>query len=206
MLKIGLTGGVGAGKSRVLSWMEEEWGAGIIRTDEVARQLMEPGQEGYHRVVRALGTSFLDETGRIDRPALARVIFQDEEARKTVDGITHPLVWEEVKRALVLAEEEGKLPMMVVESALFDEGALSFLDEIWYVYASEETRIGRLMESRGYSREKCRDILASQKSEQEFYRLCGRVIANDGDWENTQKLLQEISCHGRNDRRKLKKV
>ena len=101
MLKAGLTGGVGAGKSRILSWMEKTWGAGIIRTDEVAHQLMEPGEKAYIRVTEELGTSFLDQEGRIDRPALARLIFQDGQAKKTIDRITHPLVWESVKQTLL---------------------------------------------------------------------------------------------------------
>lgn len=191
MLKIGLTGGVGAGKSRVLTWLEKEWGAGVIRTDEVARKLMEPGEEGYVRVVKTLGTSFLNEAGVIDRPALAQLIFQDEQARKTVNEITHPLVWEKVKQALALAEEENRYLAMVVESALFDKEALSFLEEIWYVYASDEVRIKRLMESRGYSREKCLSILASQRSDQEFRALSSWVIDNTGDWEGTEERLAE---------------
>lgn len=191
MLKIGLTGGVGAGKSRVLTWLEKEWGAGVIRTDEVARKLMEPGEEGYVRVVKTLGTSFLNEAGVIDRPALAQLIFQDEQARKTVNEITHPLVWKKVKQALALAEEENRYSAMAVESALFDKEALSFLEEIWYVYASDEVRIKRLMESRGYSREKCLSILASQRSDQEFRALSSWVIDNTGDWEGTEERLAE---------------
>lgn len=191
MLTIGLTGGVGAGKSRVLAWLEKEWGAGVIRTDEVARGLMEPGEEGYVRVVKALGTSFLNQEGVIDRPALAQLIFRDHQARETVNAITHPLVWEEVKQKLALARKEGRYSVMVVESALFDESALSFLEEIWYVYASKEVRIQRLMENRGYSREKCLSILASQRSEQEFRALSSLVIDNTGDWDKTREKLAE---------------
>lgn len=189
MLRIGLTGGVGSGKSRVLFWMEKACGAKIIRTDEVARQLMEPGREGYRRVVETLGNSFLDERQRIDRAALAEMIFRDKRAREAVNGITHPMVWEQVKRDLSLAEE-GEYPMAVVESALFDETSLSFLDEIWYVHASEETRMARLMESRGYSRKKCEAMFSSQKSDREFYQCCAKVIENDGDWEKTEETLR----------------
>ncbi|MCI9594733.1 MAG: dephospho-CoA kinase [Lachnospiraceae bacterium] len=189
MLRIGLTGGVGSGKSRVIFWMEKVCGAKIIRTDELARQLMEPGREGYRRVVETLGTSCLDGEQRIDRAALAEMIFQDKRARETVNGITHPLVWEQVKRELGLVKED-EYPMAVVESALFDETSLSFLDEIWYVHASRETRMARLMESRGYSREKCEAIFSSQKSEQEFCQFCAKVIENDGDWEKTEEVLR----------------
>lgn len=191
MLTIGLTGGVGAGKSRVLAWLEKEWGAGVIRTDETARELMEPGEEGYVRVVKALGTSFLNQEGVIHRPALAQLIFRDHQARETVNAIIHPLVWEKVKQELALARKEGRYSVMVVESALFDESALSFLEEIWYVYASKEVRIQRLMENRGYSREKCLSIFASQRSEQEFRALSSLVIDNTGDWDKTREKLAE---------------
>ena len=187
MLKAGLTGGVGAGKSRILSWMEKTWGAGIIRTDEVAHQLLAPGEKAYNRVTEELGTSVMDQEGRIDRPALARLIFQDGQAKKTIDRITHPLVWESVKQTLLSAEETKKYEVMVVESALFDEASLTFLDEIWYVYTPKEIRIERLMESRGYSREKCRSILANQRTDEEFRRHSHRVIVNDGNWVKTER-------------------
>lgn len=191
---IGLTGGVGAGKSEVLSWMEREWGARIIRTDEVARQIMEPGQEGYLRVTKALGTSFLDEQGRIDRPALARLIFRDEAARNMVNAITHPCVWNTVMQELNrnVLTEKGMTEIAVVESALFDEQAAAFFDELWYVYAPEEVRIRRLMEGRGYSRERCEQMIKSQMSDQEFRRLSSQVIDNGGSWEETEKELRVL--------------
>ena len=103
--RIGVTGGVGAGKSRVLEWLEKERGATVIRTDDVARTLMEPGEAGYCRVVETLGDPFIKEDGTIDRPALAKIIFQDEKARELVDQITHPLVWERLERMLEAVED-----------------------------------------------------------------------------------------------------
>ncbi|MDO5551187.1 MAG: dephospho-CoA kinase, partial [Lachnospiraceae bacterium] len=134
MRRIGITGGVGAGKSQVLGWMKERWGAKLIRTDDVARALMEPGQAGYQQVVEALGTSFLKENGSIDRPALARIIFQDQTAKAAVDQITHPLVWKAVEEELEAALQEG-YPAAVVESAVFDGSSFLLLDELWYVHA-----------------------------------------------------------------------
>lgn len=193
--KIGITGGVGAGKSRILSWLEKEQKAKVILTDDVAKELMEPGEEGYIQVTGALGTSFLNEDGSINRPALAKLIFEDSRAREMVNRITHPLVWQRVQARLKKAEQEG-FALAVVESALFNRKARDFLDELWYIHASKETRIARLTESRGYSRERCRFMLESQPSE-EFYRsIATDVINNDGSWEETEGRLKARFAFG----------
>ncbi|MDO5351010.1 MAG: dephospho-CoA kinase [Lachnospiraceae bacterium] len=191
MRRIGITGGVGAGKSQVLGWMKERWGAKLIRTDDVARALMEPGQAGYQQVVEALGTSFLKENGSIDRPALAQIIFQDQTAKAAVDQITHPLVWKAVEEELEAALQEG-YPAAVVESAVFDGSSFLLLDELWYVHAPQEVRIRRLMESRGYSRKRCESMIASQFSHQDYQAISSLVIENGGDWEDTK---EQINLH-----------
>ena len=91
---IGVTGGVGAGKSRVLKILAGDFGAHVIQADEVAKALMEPGQECYRRVVEYLGDSILAEDGTIDRQAMAALIFGDGEKRRQVDRLTHPAVWQ----------------------------------------------------------------------------------------------------------------
>lgn len=188
MERIGITGGVGAGKSQVLGWLEERWGARIIRTDDVAKALMEPGQEGYEQVVAVLGNSFLKEDKTIDRPALARIIFQDAKAKTAVDKITHPLVWKAVKEAQEAALHEG-CPAVVVESAVFDGNSFLLLDELWYVYAPEDVRIRRLMESRGYSLDRCRSMISSQFSDLDYRSISDVVIENGGDWEYTKEQI-----------------
>lgn len=184
--RIGLTGGVGAGKSQVLQWLSDNWNARIIRTDDVAKELMEPGREGYGRVVKALGTSFLGEDKRIDRPALARLIFGNKEARDTVNGIIHPMVWKRVKEEMMNAGET----IVVAESAVFSDEALKWLDELWYVDAPEKIRTARLMESRGYGRERCRDMMASQPRMEDYRKNAGRVIDNGGSWADTVRQLK----------------
>ena len=102
---IGITGGVGAGKSSVLAVLKEDFGAKIILADLVAHDLMEPGSEGLKRVTEALGTSFLALDGSVDRKALADVIFRNKDALKTMNSIIHPLVWKTMKEAAEAAEE-----------------------------------------------------------------------------------------------------
>ena len=99
---IALTGGVGSGKSRILELLKKEFGAGIIQTDHVAKQLEEPGQAGFEGLVKAFGEEIVGGDGRLKKDVLARLVFEDEEARNTVNGLIHPLVWEQVQ-ALALA-------------------------------------------------------------------------------------------------------
>ncbi|MCI7262512.1 MAG: dephospho-CoA kinase [Otoolea sp.] len=182
MKVISITGGVGSGKSEVLRILKEEFSAQIILADQVAHQLMEPGKKGYKRVVEALGTAFLNADGSIDRKKLAEVIFQDKEAVQTMNSIIHPMVWKEIQYEIDHSDKQ----IVVVEAALFDEEHNAMFDEIWYVYTEQENRIGRLMASRGYTREKCLEIMSNQASEEEYRRIADRVLDNN-------KGVEEIS-------------
>ena len=195
MKRIGITGGVGAGKSQVLERLSSRWQVPVIHTDLVARAIMEPGQEGLRQVVEALGSSFLEPDGSLCRPALAKLIFEQPKARETVDRITHPLVWRLVQEELDRLENQGKAAA-VVESALFDQESAAMFDGLWYVWAPDEVRTSRLMESRGYSLDRCRSMMASQQGDEEFRRLADRIIDNSGSWEDTaarvDRLMAEI--------------
>lgn len=188
MKVISITGGVGSGKSEVLKILEQEFGARILVADQIAHQLMEPETEGYRQVVKALGDSFLGVDGQIDRKKLADLIFRDPEAVKTMNGIIHPMVWQEIQDAI---REESR-ELVVVEAALFDEEHNAMFDEIWYVYTSRENRIRRLMASRGYTEKKCRDIMANQASEEEYRKLADRVLDNNGPVEEIRSQLSRF--------------
>jgi len=185
---ISLTGGIGSGKSEVLRILREDFGAEIIIADQVAHQLMEPGKKGYKRVVEALGDSFLNADGSIDRAKLAKLIFRNKEAVETMNAIIHPMAWKEIEYAIAHSDKN----LIVVEAALFDEEHNAMFDEIWYVYTDKETRIKRLMEGRGYTREKCLGIMANQASEEEYRRLAAHVVDNNGTVEEIRAQLEQI--------------
>ena len=188
MRVIGLTGGVGAGKSRILDILKTEYGAEIIVADQVAHELMEPGQGGYREVVRALGTSFLNPDGTIDRPLLSALIFHDRNALETMNGIIHPMVWKTIKDKICSSQAD----LIVVESAIMGREQDDIYDEMWYVYTSEENRIRRLNENRGYSRERSLSIMKNQLSDEEFRELADRVIDNNGTVEDVKAGLEAI--------------
>lgn len=197
MLKIGITGGVGCGKTEVLTYIADHYDARIIVADMAAKELEQPGQCCFLALTDAFGSRILDCNGKIDAAALSAIIFSDEEARKIVNNIVHPAVKRYILQAIE-AEENRNRKYFVVEAALLiEEGYQNILDEMWYIYASEQVRRRRLRESRGYSDQKIDSIMAAQKSEDEFKRVCDRVIDNDGTREEMQKQIMELLGDGR---------
>lgn len=189
---IGLTGGVGAGKSRVLDLLQKEFGAEILRADEIAAELEAPGQEGLQRLVALFGKEILNADGKLDRPAFAARIFADETALTKVNEAIHPLTWTEIQRRV----HASRAQLIAVEAALFDEESRHYVDELWFVDTDEETRIARLMESRGYSREKCLDIMRGQRDRESFRQLADQVIDNSGSIAKTYAQLKKLLGEG----------
>ena len=189
---IGLTGGVGAGKSPVLSFLQENYGFYVIQADLMARKLMEPGKEAYKAVCDFLGPVILQENGEIDRKIMADIIFNDLAKREKIDQLTHPLVWEAIRK------EAGKHvdQPVVIEAAVPSKDFRDICEKMWYLYTSEENRISRLMESRGYSLEKSMAIMESQASDEEFRSLADAVIDNNHSQECTAAQVREL-LHGR---------
>ena len=137
---IGVTGGVGAGKSTVLSYLEEVYGAKVILADLVGHQVMEPGKEAYVKIRGVFGDTILGEDGRIDRKILGSIVFADQEKLSKLNGIVHPAVKQEILRMLQEAKK-ADVPYTVVEAALFlEENYNAFCAETWYIYTNEETR------------------------------------------------------------------
>lgn len=185
---LGITGGVGCGKSTVLELLQQDYHAEVIQADLVARELMEPGQAIFRQVVGHFGQEIL-ENGQINRPKLASVIFQDEEKRKLLNHLTHPSVKQEILRRITSSQST----FFVVEAALLLEDRYDLIcDEIWYIYAEESVRIERLMASRGYTKKRCQDMIASQKPESEFRAACQETIDNSDSLEATQQQLRSL--------------
>ncbi len=194
MKVIGLTGGVGAGKSTVLNTLQSLYNIRLLIADDIARDLQSPGHDCYNKIKEA----FPDESlylpnGEMDRNAFAKLIFSDESKRVLLDNIVHPAVDDFIKNAIAEEKASGKMDAIIMESAiLLDVGLKNYCDEIWYVYASEEVRAKRLAQNRGYSKDKIKNIMKSQKSEADFKRLCDRMIVNDGDENALRKELTGI--------------
>lgn len=196
MFIIGVTGGVGAGKSAVLDFLNTVPGSCVMLTDEIAHDLMEPGTHCYQKLQQAFeGTDIYMEDGSFDRKKLAAFIFGDIGKLKTMNGIVHPAVKEYVREACRKAKcgEMGDLQLLVIESALLiEERYQEFCDEFWYIYTSAENRRARLKATRGYSDEKVDSIFAKQLSEEQYRAECAVSIDNNGTIGDTQTQIREL--------------
>jgi len=191
MKVIGITGGVGCGKSEVLSYIATHYKCKVYLADKVAAQLQRKGNKCYERLVALLGEGILGADGEIDRPAMAKIIFADDELLQEVNRIVHPLVYDFILNEITTEREKGELELFFIEAALLIEaGYKTVVDEMWYIYSTQEVRRQRLVKSRGYSQEKITDIMESQLSEEEFRKNCDFVIDNSGSLEVTHQTIR----------------
>lgn len=192
MKAIGITGGVGAGKSAVLAYLEKRPGCLVIMADRAAHRLEEPGEVCYGPLKALLGDEVLDEEGRIDRQKMAAKIFGDGELLQKVNGIVHPAVKTYLTGRIEEEREAGKTAFLFIEAALLiEEGYASILDEMWYIHADEEVRRRRLKETRGYTDEKIDAILSRQLAEEAFRKHCGTVIENNGALAHVYRQIEK---------------
>lgn len=195
MRLIGITGGVGAGKTEILDFIRRHYRCRIYLADEVARLIQKPGQACYEKITALLGTGILKEDGSIDRGKMAARIFVDNELLKKVNAIVHPAVRKYLENAVEEARAEKETELFFIEAALLIEnGYRNYVDEMWYIYAPVEVRKERLRESRSYSDEKTEQIMRSQLSEERFRENCDFVINNGASlaeaYEQIRKRLE----------------
>ena len=209
MKLIGVTGGVGCGKSEVLRYIETNYNCRIEFSDEIARALEAPGGAIYESLIRLLEQYPADGgtgqkaavtlgDGRINNPEMARRIFSEPDLLKKVNNLVHPAVKQYILSAFEAEKEAGVLDFFVIEAALLIEcGYGENVDAMWYIYCDEDERRRRLKASRGYSDEKIDNILRSQLSEKTFRDNADVVIDNSGLLEKTcTQVDQALRAYG----------
>lgn len=191
MRLIGITGGVGAGKSTILEYIKAHYRCRVYLADQVAHAVKEPGQPCYEALVELLGREVLEENGQIHKGRMAERIFRDENMLEQVNALVHPAVRAYLLEKIREAREEGWAELFFIEAALLIEcGYSDIVDEMWYVHAGEDLRSGRLRESRGYSPEKIGQIMGSQLTEEGFRAGSDFVIDNSGTPEESYRQIR----------------
>jgi len=196
---IGITGGIGSGKSTILNILKEEHNAHIFEADKIAKELMNPGGSCYQAVVESFGREILlppDEIAQqcfIDRDKLSSIVFKDDSKRELLNSLTHPRVTAEILDKFQEVYSNDPEALIVVETAILIEvGYKKLCDATIAVLVDREERISRLMKSRGYSREKCENIMATQLSDEQLKTECDFVIDNSGNLDDSRKQVREI--------------
>lgn len=193
---IGITGGIGCGKSAVMDILEKEYGAAVILADRVGHELMKPGAVNYNNIVACFGNEILDENGIINRKLLGTIVFGDKEKLTALNQITHPNIIKEIKRRIDTEVSDPDVSFVCLESAiLLDTNLYQLCDTIWYIYANEESRIERLMAGRGYTEEYCKTVMAKQEKESAYREKATVIIDNSGCIEESREQVRRILSH-----------
>ena len=173
MRVIGVTGGVGSGKSFVLNYIEEHFDARVVKADDVGHLLMMPGQACYEPVVRLFGDWIVNEDGSLNRETIAQIVFDKKDML-------------EIERS-----KKEETEFFFIEAALLlEDNYDEIYDEMWYIYCEKEVRMERLRRDRGYSEEKARRVMENQLSEDEFEARCDFLLYNDEDVAHTYLQLE----------------
>ena len=188
---IGVTGGVGAGKSTVLNYLKEKHNAYIIQADLVGHDVMDPGGCCYDDVVALFGKEIINNDKTIDRKQVSDIVFGNELMRQSLDAIIHPAVKQYIQHDIEKQRRNG-CRLLVLEAALFfEEEYEKFCDTVWYIHTDSKVRISRLMQNRGYSEEKSISIINKQASEDFFREHSDYTIVNNGDLSVTYSQVEE---------------
>ena len=188
-MRVGLTGGIASGKSTV-SAMLRELGAVVIDADQLSRDVVAAGTPGLAAVVEEFGPGVLTEDGALDRPAVARIVFSDDAARRRLEGIVHPLVFEEVARLESAAPQDA----VVVHDIplLAESGRADSFDAVVVVDAPPDVQVDRMVQDRGWTREEAESRMAAQASREDRLAIATYVIENTGTVDDLRRRVQEV--------------
>lgn len=198
---IGITGGIGSGKTRVLELIKNHYDVLVIEADKIGHKLQEPDEEVYKKIVDTFGTGILVETEtdidqktdkniyqKIDRKKLGALVFTDESKLKLLNSIMHPAIHEYIEK--IICNECNKRLIFVEAAILTETSLVDLTDIIWYIYSDIDVRIERLEKYRGISKEKALNVIANQPDENDFRKKCDKIIDNSFSDENTLKQLK----------------
>ncbi len=190
---IGITGGIGAGKSTVLEYLKGHTNCKIVMADDLARALMRPGTALNQSLQREFPKDLFDGEGNLIKEAFVKQVISVEEERKRLNALVHPAVKEEILSRVKTHRKEQDIDYFFLEAALLiEDGYKALCDELWYISVSEENRRKRLKESRGYDDAKIDALFAAQLEEYVFLENCCVVIDNNGSKEATEEQLKRV--------------
>lgn len=190
---IGITGGIGSGKTVVLNILKNKYNFYVIEADKIGHEILKTGTDAYNNVVKCFGKEILASDGNIDRAKLGDEVFADRIKLEQLNSITHEGVINEIRRIIACEREKNPKISFVVETAvLYESGFDKMCDMVLYVYAEQSERIRRLKETRNLSEKKIRCIMERQLNEEEFRKRADVCIDNSRSVEETEHQLEKL--------------
>ncbi len=192
MLKVGLTGGMGVGKSHVCK-IFTQLGCYVFDADQVARDVVNPGNPGYEKVVAAFGQEILNSDGIIDRAQLGQIIFNDKTKREKLNELLHPIIIDEQNKLMLGVLAKDPQAIVIMDAALMIEtGSYKRFDKLIVVFCDQETQIERVMKRNGFSRDQAEVRIKTQMPTEEKRRYADIEIDTSGSYEQTDKRVREV--------------
>ena len=191
-LLVGLTGGIGSGKSLAASFFKE-LGAHIIDADQLSRNLVDPGQTALKEIVEYFGENILDSTGNLNRGKLAKIVFQDPEKKSVLEKILHPKIFEKEQEIFLKICNEDPFSIVIIDAALLIEsGNYKHVNKVIVVRCSEESQIQRVLSRNAVSSDEVVARIKSQMSLEEKIKYADFILDNNGKQEDLRNAVQEI--------------
>ena len=191
MLRVGLTGGIGSGKT-VVSDRLQELGVPVIDTDVIARELVTPGSDALDTIIKAFGTGVLTQNGELDRKRLGKIVFSDSGKKAQLEAVLHPLI----RRQTLFRIENLSAPYcVIVVPLLIETDFAKFVDRILVVDAPDHRRIGWIKQRSGLSEAEIRTIFSAQTTREDRLAAADYVITNDGTLEELRLKVAELHAH-----------
>lgn len=194
MYRIGLTGGVGSGKSTVSSYMHE-LGIPVIDGDKLAREVVIPGSRAMAEMRKAFGPHIFLPDGSLNRLKMGEIVFNDEEKRQKLNSIIHPFIWHRTREELIRAQEEG-FPVVVLDMPLLLEISWQLrVEEVWLVEVPLEVQIARVISRDGFTREQVMERIGKQMPTTNKMNYADVIIDNSRSVEDTRRQVREALKH-----------
>jgi dephospho-CoA kinase len=191
-LLVGLTGGIGSGKSLAASFFKE-LGAHIIDADQLSRDLVHPGQIALNEIVSYFGGNILDANGNLDRKKLGKIVFQNAEKKSVLEGILHPKIIAKEQEEFLRICAKDPLAIVIIDSALLIESQnYKHVDKVIVVRSSKETQIQRVLSRNGFSYDEIEDRINNQMSLEDKIKYADFILDNDLEPDKLRRKVQEI--------------
>lgn len=192
---IGVTGGIGSGKSTV-SRILEDLGAVILDADKISREVMLPEGEAFEEVINSFGRKYLDENNQLDRKKLAQLVFNNPDKLKILNNISHKHIVNRILQGIEEKSKEGYRGVIVIDAPIpLEHGFLDIVDEVWVVDAEKDIRVNRVIKRSNMTYEEALNRINSQLNQSDYLAIADEVIENNGSIEDLEKNVVKLFIH-----------